>query len=510
MNPDWGIYATPLGTAPPPLLSSLNLSWLSQPPPPSEEPNTAKKWMERQAKLRKNAISSFNLRGTRRLVQRPPLAKAETQGKPGRPLPPASSYLHFTPANLNTGAGMRFNIRMPPFTSTLASDRTTLARDMRDSHFIRPEVHGLAEWLERQKAYVTGLPKRDRDILASYSSHGDRLVNSYCRGTLTHFPDLLARTLEHDKNIPLAYSIYDQYDGEIARLAEGYFGEHWRTREVLVKKNGELDMGKIRSIIFENMEYFSHIENVRSLLEQYKQDLIRIIDAAPRSRKRLVLYRGIQDESHVKTSRFRNQDFLSTSVLPGASLTFAKRYEMPLASAATYVETPFIGGVYEFTLDPNIPCIYMEYVTSYPTEYEVLLPPGLEITLGKKIFMKSLHTSDFITADRFLKATRTEVLTVHGQIKAPTKGERLKFDILIDDEEVPRSRKGRKSRKSRKSTGLDKHAKPFHTSCVRNLKDSRNAKKKFRRWSRRRHSSRLSTVSENGGSGRSESNGTNL
>lgn len=309
------------------------------------------------------------------------------------------------------------------------------------------------------------------------------MVNSYCRGTLTHFPELWASSLDHDKNIPLAYSIYDQYDGEIARVAEGFFGVHWVSRNVLTKVNGDLDMGRVRMLINENLDYFSRIENVASLLEQYKQDLIRIINAAPRSRKSLILYRGIEDETHVKSSQFRNKDFLSTSILPGASLTFAKRYSMKVTDPSS-VNTPFIGGVYEFTLAPNVPCIYMEYLTSYSTEYEVLLPPNLEITLGKKIFMKTLHSNDFITADRFLKSKDTEVLTVRGHIKVPAKRTHLKFNVLIDDDDEKKVPK--KSRKKSKSKGL---------------KGSREARKKFRRWSRTKKgtsSSRLTTLAEEG------------
>lgn len=491
MNPNWGVYATSLGTAPPPLLSSLNLSWLSHVPPPPPPDSTVAGHLAERAKLRKNAISSFSLRGTRRLARKARNSEniaANTTGaiKAGKPLPPPSSYLHFTPKNFNL-EGMRVDRYLPPFTSTLASDRTTKALELRNSHFIRPEVHGVADWLLRQKAYIAGLSKRDKDILASYSSHGDRMVNSYCRGTLTHFPDLWASSLEHDKIIPLAYSIYDQYDGEIARLAEEFFGVHWVSRNVLTKVNGDLNMGRVRSLITENLDYFSRIENVASLLEQYKQDLIRIIYAAPRSRKSLVLYRGIQDETHVKSSHFKNKDFLSTSILPGASLTFAKRYE--LLGNTPSISTPFIGGVYEFTLAPNVPCIYMEYLTSYATEYEVLLPPNLEITLGKKIYLKKLHSSDFITASGFLKPETTEVITVRGQIKVASKGpegKHLKYGILIDDSTRP-TRPTRKSRsKKSKSKGL---------------KDSREARKKFRRWSRTKKSpssSRLSPVVEEG------------
>jgi len=485
MNPNWGVYATSLGTAPPPLLSSLNMSWLAPPAAaPLPEPSVSNFLAERK-KIRNSAISSFSLRGTRRLARKSTNTATNSMGaiKAGKPLPPASSYLHFTPKDFNLGR-MKFDRHLPPFTSTLASDRTTTALALRDSHFIRPEVHGVMDWLLRQKAYIAGLSKRDKDILASYSSHGDRMVNSYCRGTLTHFPDLWSSSLGHDKIIPLAYSIYDQFDGEIARIAVDTLGASWNSREVLTKVNGDLDMGRVRLLVTESLDYFSHIENVASLLEQYKQDLIRIIYAAPRSRKSLVLYRGIENESHVKSSHFKNKDFLSTSILPGASLTFAKRYE--IMGTGPSISTPFIGGVYEFTLGPNVPCIYMEYLTSYATEYEVLLPPDLEITLGKKIYMKTLHASDFVTADRFLKAEDTEVLTVRGQIKVPSKSKgserkHLKYGILIDDDATPSTRKTKKKSKSKGPKG------------------SQDARKKFRRWSRTKKgspSSRLSTVDE--------------
>lgn len=208
---------------------------------------------------------------------------------------------------------------------------------------------------------------------------GDRLINNYLRGRLGDLAHMLTHNIDLLRMI--GYFIYDQYDFYEKRMVLPH-------REALLTPRGSVDAFVLRQLILKNLEFMRVPSNIATLLIQYKEELQRIIEEAPRLPNPLVVYRGFQDEGYLSGLKFINPDFISTSVSIEAALNFAQlRYDM---YPKRHFGSRYLGGVYEITLGPTIPCIYMEPITLCEDEFEVLLPPGLQFTFDSKIHYKVL------------------------------------------------------------------------------------------------------------------------
>lgn len=238
---------------------------------------------------------------------------------------------------------------------------------------------GLKRWLEEQAEYLRELSERDAEILSSYTQVGDRLINHFLRGTLGD----LSHMLTHNLNMirMLGFFIYDQYDFYASRMALPH-------KDSLITPRGTVDVFILEQLVARNLAFMRSPANIATLLIQYKEELTRIIEEAPRLPNPLIVYRGFQDERYLSGLKFENPDFISTSVSIEAALNFAQlRYEM---YPKRHFGSRYLGGVYEITLGPTIPCIYMEPITQCEDEFEILLPPGLQFTFDSKIHYKVL------------------------------------------------------------------------------------------------------------------------
>jgi hypothetical protein len=274
--------------------------------------------------------------------------------------------------------------------------------------FVPIEIPGMDTWLERQKKYLEELSSKDKDILNSYTSHGDVIVNGYCRGTLKDIKDLLLASINKDISIPLAHSLYDQYETYRHKIA-------LPPRAEMLDEEDELDMGGIKAIFSRNIDFFGNPKNIMTLLEQYKQDLIRIIGDAPKLTHDIVVYRGIESEAHLSGSHFKNKDFLSTTIDPFSVLEFTTKFTDPA------VGKMFFCCVYELNISKSVPCLYIQYISTYGNEFEVLIPPGMDVHLGKQVQIKVKPSYRITKHTELLEPYFKEhVLVVRGNVKKPS------------------------------------------------------------------------------------------
>jgi hypothetical protein len=310
-----------------------------------------------------------------------------------------------------------FNIRIPDTDRNafhLLPDKTQAAINIRNKFLISDASPAKYEWIQRQQKYTDSLSERDKTILSSYSYHGDKLINGYCRGNLSN--DDIAHLLDADLKsfgvsettdmLLLAYFLYDQYD-------------LFSKRVELPPKSQLLQVKKPRYtspmyVCFTKyFTFFTNIRNIATLLEQYKRELIRIISKSPKLTKPLVVYRGFQHEKHITSSTFVNNDFMSTSIDPNVSFNFAE------ITGVVY------GGVYEITIDTNVPCIYLENSTLIRGEFEVLIPPGMTIALDDTIYYKIVLPDSTITEYLVLagmaepNVDETKAAIIHATITRP-------------------------------------------------------------------------------------------
>ena len=286
----------------------------------------------------------------------------------------------------------------------LKSDLHYKANYLRSKLLLPIETRGLEGWAKNQIKYISELSKREYDILQSYTFTGDKLVNNYVRGTLGEdistfristigVGEFLFDAMLSLSNIPLAYSFLDQYNAFIKIFEKK--GIALPPRASLVdSESGNIEMDTVRKIFDTHRDFFNKSRNILTLIEQYKNDLIEIIAKSPRLKRDIIVYRGIKNEQHVKNSSIHTVDFLSTSLDPALVVNYTTPYDDPSAKSLVTC------CVYEITLKAGTPCIYLQTVSSFSMEYEVLIAPGQTMTISNKMYVKiSPEKEDFVIAN---------------------------------------------------------------------------------------------------------------
>jgi hypothetical protein len=260
------------------------------------------------------------------------------------------------------------------FDSFFQVDKDRDARGIHLSYYLpnyQPHIEG---WIIQQNNYFKTLNQRDKDALSAYSFHGDVFINGYLRGNLHEDIGDLVKACHKSGDIPFKWAIYDNYD----KLKE---------KEIIMPlkesfiKNGKIDNKVILDILADdnNWQFFFSRSNIDFLILGLVADLTRVIFNAPRLRKPLTVYRGVKSE-HFDTLKTKSIDYWSTSLDPYASTRFADSDVGKLIAAT----------VYEITVEPNIPCLYLERFSKFKSsEAEVLLPPGTNYTFNKNLYIKT-------------------------------------------------------------------------------------------------------------------------
>lgn len=222
----------------------------------------------------------------------------------------------------------------------------------------------LEVWMQEQTSYLMS-SIRIHYIVKAYTYHGDRLVNSLIRRTLTH-PQILLESMQQDIKFPLAYQILDSYD---ALLAKGMVGTS--VKDMLLP-TGEIKHEAVMKLINDNIAFFNRVNILYPLINAYRKELSKIIKHSPQLGYDMVVFRGVKEESYHApgTIAYVSNSFLSTSVNPRIARNFGNT---PIYG------TGFTQFVYEITIPAEIPCLYLEGITAIKGEAEVLLPHNLKI-----------------------------------------------------------------------------------------------------------------------------------
>lgn len=243
---------------------------------------------------------------------------------------------------------------------------------------------GLIRWILAQDSYLlprTGITIRDRTILKSYTLFGDTLVNNFLRGSLGELQNRMIRSETFLKLFGIM--LYDQFDSYKPLM------ELPPTRDNLMyKTTPQIDERIISMIVERNKDFIKNPKNIASLIYQYSEELKRIIINAPKLINSLTVYRGFKQETHLSDLNFTSVDFTSTSLSIDTAIKFAQFNKESLKD----VEEKIFGGIYEITLPPGTPCIYLESLTECKGEYEIILPPGIHFSTDSKIYYKKLNT----------------------------------------------------------------------------------------------------------------------
>ena len=291
-------------------------------------------------------------------------------------------------------------IRSIPYVSQLINPNgSENFMKLRSRYLIPVKSDGFNSWIQQQKLYISSLSIRDTDILTSYTHFGDTILNNYIRGTLHELSSIIEDVIDESFSYLnfLGYFLYDQYDDFSSKM-------NLPLRITLLDYNQMddddelvLDKDVILKIISDNSNFLEKPLNIAPLLEQYKQELTRIILSAPRLPGSIIVYRGFTSEEHITGLEYSNNDFVSTSLSPSSALGFANFHEAQsrvIENVSEKTRTRYAGGLYEIEINQHIPCVYMEFITYHNSEYEVLLPPGIQFTFDSKIHFKLFKTDD--------------------------------------------------------------------------------------------------------------------
>ena len=228
------------------------------------------------------------------------------------------------------------------------------------------------DWIAKQYDYVASLSIKDAYILRSYTWVADRLINNSLRGSLQRklfFDSMELPTYDIFHNPFLFYYMYDN------RIV--YEPTRRKDREMTFNKD-------------HLMEYLR--TNFDRCMVLFKADLTRIINAAPRPTRPMVVYRGVSTIDYLQeivrkgTAPFKPVDFQSTSFKVQSANRFADPRE---------------GAMIRLRILPGTPCVYIAPVShfSFFKEQEVLLPPNIAMAYTppsnpKERFRRFLNVQD--------------------------------------------------------------------------------------------------------------------
>jgi len=268
---------------------------------------------------------------------------------------------------------------------------------------VKKPIREYKEWMKAQEEYLKSDP-RITAIVRAYTFRGDKLANNYLRRTLNNPYDIL-NAIRGDTAVPFAYQIYDNYDFLVGK------GLTMPAKETLMMEDGKtIHHANVHALYLANFDYFLRLPNLYTLMKDYCRDLIKIIQKAPRAPGDVFLYRGIQNENHMKpgTYEYVSNSFTSTTLDPyvaaGSSFT------------SPYLNTPISFCVYEIELKFGAPCIFLNSVSHFP-EDEILLPYNLVYRHSIDITLKYLcpRVEEFTTYTdpRLLERVFVRPVSVH-------------------------------------------------------------------------------------------------
>jgi hypothetical protein len=270
---------------------------------------------------------------------------------------------------------------------------------------LKKPIRGFTEWMDAQAAYLASRP-RITAIVRAYTFRGDKLANSYLRGTLDNPYDIL-NAIRGDATVPFAYQIFDNYDFLKSQGLTLPPKETLMVEDITKMRNvnfATIRHANIHALYLANFDYFLRLHILHKLIKDFCHDLKRIIKKAPRAPDTMFVYRGIQDENHLKpgTYDYVNTSFVSTSINP--YVASSQSFTSP------YFGMPIRFCVYEMELKYAAPCIYLRSISHF-SEDEILLPYNLGYKHSVDITLKYLcnRLTEFTAETDFVKLERVFV-----------------------------------------------------------------------------------------------------
>lgn len=235
--------------------------------------------------------------------------------------------------------------------------------------FIAVEQPRLGDFLNRQTHFLKSQSERNKAILSGYTYYGAQLFNTMLRSRAADISELIRTIAFLTYPTALDYAIYEQYAVLHAN------GLKLPPKSDILK-DGEIQHEVIKDIMLENIDWFKDFRKLSLLIRYLYSEFMKIFLKAPRPTVPFTVYRGVRTE-HTDTLTYTSTDFWSTSLDPTVTNTFVQ---------------PDTGCcVYEIRINPGIPVLFLEPITQFTRELEILLPPGIEYTSSNEVVIKEIY-----------------------------------------------------------------------------------------------------------------------
>lgn len=209
--------------------------------------------------------------------------------------------------------------------------------------------------LSNNDIFLKSLLKDELDNIRYYTYYGDTILNMFLKKCFTI--EWLKDTY-YDSSASEPFILFD--DNNIKYFLfntqiYNYFKlDEWKYSNLLNKTNIE---------IF-NMYYNISVDDYKAIFKLYIADLMNIFNKAPKLTSKLIVYRGVNNDYHLKKTKegvFINTFFSSTTFLFDIAYKFLDKNKTN-------------GFIQRITIDEGIPILFLEGITFNEGEFEMLLP----------------------------------------------------------------------------------------------------------------------------------------
>jgi len=219
------------------------------------------------------------------------------------------------------------------------------------------------EWIIRSNNYILNLSLEDKFTVYGYTHNGDVIVNMILRNNEKDILDYVLNParIKDPKYQPLFFQLRKV-------LSTKDYGISHSVLDTMLQN----DMLLSYSYICKNQQFKELIpeEAYIDAAELFLRDLLRIVDNSPPIQQKTVVYRGARTLYYSTTNRktFQNNSFMSTAYGMWGARSFADTRNKKCC-------------IKRIVLKPGTKALFMDCITQYDSETEILLPPDNEFKI---------------------------------------------------------------------------------------------------------------------------------
>jgi hypothetical protein len=217
-----------------------------------------------------------------------------------------------------------------------------------------------SSFLTNNNIYLHSLTNRELFILASYTHTGDKLINKYILFESNKDKYGLIDYVKSWNSDKMFLTVIDHLLGIPAFVNPLFFQ--------LKKRMPSLTFRQILRFIYTEPRDEKFINMIIDCISEYAMEFKNIVNKAPKLTDELIVYRGVETQYYSTDGKnFESATYISTSIDPNVSIRFSK------ATTGCCVK--------KMILKPGTRAIFMQPISRYKQEAEVLIPAMTKLAI---------------------------------------------------------------------------------------------------------------------------------